>query len=129
MKLVGAPLVRLSGALEPAAAHGHGRSPKKAQRPVSRQKKKEKLAQELAKTGRGESKQVRVLAMLQREQGVTIVGIMKATGWQQHSVRGFFAGVVRKKLGLTLTSEKKSGQRVYWIRRAGKAKAARNQAG
>jgi hypothetical protein len=61
------------------------------------------------------SKQSRVIAILQSPDGATIDAMMQATGWQQHSVRGFLAGVVRKKLKLKLSSTKIDGHRVYRI--------------
>jgi hypothetical protein len=61
------------------------------------------------------SKQARVIAMLRSPTGTTIAAIMKATGWQQHSVRGFLAGVVRKRLKLKLVSKKVNGNRIYQI--------------
>ena len=68
-----------------------------------------------ATAGSADSKQSIVLAMLRGRSGATIGSIMQATGWQAHSVRGFFSGVVRKKLGLDLTSYKDGGDRTYRI--------------
>jgi hypothetical protein len=66
-------------------------------------------------TARRESKKAHIIAMLRAPSGATIEAIARATKWQSHSVRGFLAGVVRKKLGLTLISADGENGRVYRI--------------
>jgi hypothetical protein len=85
-------------------------------------KVRRKAARSGEHTRRANSKQARVLALLSRPSGATIATVIRSTGWQSHTVRGFFAAVVRKKLGLKLESEKADGERVYRII-AGKAPA------
>ena len=54
--------------------------------------------------------------MLKRPAGATLDQIIKATGWQPHTVRGFFAGALKKRLGIEVTSEKREdGTRLYRI--------------
>ena len=65
--------------------------------------------------GRANSKQAWVLALLCGPSGATIATVTRSTGWRSHTVRAFFAAVVRKKLGLRLESEKTDGERVYRI--------------
>ncbi len=65
---------------------------------------------------RENSKQASIIEMLKRPQGATIAQIVQLTGWQAHTVRGTFAGAFKKKLGLTIVSEKAKGEeRVYRI--------------
>ena len=84
---------------------------------------KQDAAKRLIKVGvdgkprtRENSKQATVIQMLQRPEGATINQICVATGWQAHTVRGTFAGAFKKKLGLTITSEKpEGGERIYRV--------------
>ncbi len=62
-----------------------------------------------------DSKQSRIVAMLRTPKGATVESIAHAMGWQHHSVRGFLAGVVRKKLGLNLVSAAAEIGRIYRI--------------
>ena len=71
-----------------------------------------------------DSKQDKIVALLQRPEGATLDVLVKETQWQKHSVRGFLAGTVRKKLKLPLLSEKIDGVRTY---RIGTGKAAKSK--
>jgi hypothetical protein len=70
------------------------------------------------------TKQARVLEMLRSPAGTSIAAVMKVTGWQPHSVRGFFAGVVQKKLRLKLNSKTIDRNRIYRIVSASGARAS-----
>jgi hypothetical protein len=65
---------------------------------------------------RSDTKHARIIAMLRSPAGTTIAAIVAETEWQPHSVRGFLAGVVRKKLGLNLVAEQTDTGRVYRIK-------------
>ena len=107
--------------------------PKATNRSTGRKTSKPKSAarsvRPSSKLAGGHSKHDRILALLRRQAGTTIASLMTATGWQQHSVRGFLAGVVRKKLGLDLVSEQTDKGRIYRIKDidAGPAATERNK--
>src|ERR1700675_1502384 len=99
--------------------------PKAATRLIARKTAKPASPQRSASASskspaRSATKHDRIIAMLRTSAGATIASLVTVTEWQQHSVRGFFAGVIRKKLGLNLVSEKTDKGRVYRIK-SGKA--------
>lgn len=89
-------------------------SPKSQPKSPKRSKNKSNVTRAPRKAG-GLTKHDRVLGLLRAKSGTAIAAISKATGWQPHSVRGFLTGVVKKKLGLTIASEKTKSGRVYRI--------------
>ena len=102
---------------------------KRSSKPVQGKPKSAKVAAQPLRgpdqpKGDSDSKQSRVIALLQSPTGTTIAEMMQATGWQQHSVRGFLAGVVRKRLKLKLESRKVDGNRVYQVAEASTASKA-----
>ncbi len=86
-------------------------------RPRTRENERSEVSRgeaERVRSTRQNSKQARVIAMLRRPEGATVRQIVEATGWQPHTVRGTMAGALKKKLGLTIVSEKiPGGERIY----------------
>ncbi len=98
-------------------AQGAHVAPKKgkAAKKASPAKKTPKAAKE--KETRDGSKAAKILDLLKRPDGATLAELMKTTGWQAHSVRGFLSGTVSKKLGLAVTSTKvEDGERTYSVK-------------
>ncbi len=94
--------------------------PKAATRSTSRKTAKaahlkHRAAASPGPAAKSNTKHARIIAILRSPAGATIAALVTATQWQQHSLRGFLAGVVRKKLGLNLVSEQTDKGRVYRI--------------
>ena len=75
-------------------------------------------------SARSTPKSARILAMLQRAGGTTLDELMKETGWQQHSQRGYLSGTIGKRLRHLVSSEKINGERRYRIERKGTGEPA-----
>ena len=102
------------GARRPQGSPKEGKS---ARKPTSA-KKAAKGQKKAAPASRESSKTAQIIALLQKPNGATLADLMKATGWQAHSVRGFISGTLGKKMGLKVDSTKREdGQRVYSISR------------
>jgi hypothetical protein len=103
---------------EPAAGAPTGADEAPVETPARRRGRLRTTAPTGADTGaprktRDGTKQAQLIAMLRQKEGATIAQIVAATGWQPHTVRGAFAGALKKKLGLIVTSEEVGDQRIY----------------
>jgi uncharacterized protein DUF3489 len=98
---------------------------RKTAKPTSRKRSAPASPKSATRPG---TKHAHIIALLRTPAGATIASLVSATEWQQHSVRGFLAGVVRKKLGLNLVSEQTETGRVYRIKDGKVSAAAANRA-
>jgi uncharacterized protein DUF3489 len=99
------------------AQRGHVTPKKTKSQPKAKTSKKAPKAPNKTEGGRDGSKAAKVLELLKRPEGVSMKELLKATGWQAHSVRGFLSGAIRKKMGLTVTSTKgEEGERTYSVK-------------
>lgn len=87
-----------------------GDKPKATEKPTSRHTVAGKAASSDELHPAAVTKRDNLLALLGRREGATVPEMMEASGWQQHSVRGFLAGTVKTRLGLALTSKKTAGE-------------------
>ena len=92
------------------ATSGKGEKPKVAVKPTGAHAAPSKIGPTDDVHAARVTKHDRILTLLTRREGATISEMMEATDWQQHSVRGFLAGTVKKKLGFSLTSSKADGE-------------------
>ena len=77
------------------------------------------MARKSVRRAKAQAKQETIIGLLRRKNGASLEHIMKTTGWQAHSVRGFLSGTVKKKLGLNLSSKQNdAGVRKYFLRSA-----------
>jgi hypothetical protein len=105
---------RIWAAIQRLSAKGAAHAGTKA--PTKAKVGKRATARGVAHTARDGSKKAKVLDLLVRKDGATLSELMKATGWQAHSVRGFLSGALGKKMGLPVTSAKgRDGERRYFV--------------
>ena len=113
------PAKKATNKAAPAAHRPHVATSKaKAGRKTTRAKQAPKGREKAAGKPRAGSKKAEIIALLQKPKGATLAELMKGTGWQAHSVRGFISGTLGKKEALKVESAKREdGARVYSINR------------
>ena len=100
-----------------ARKRAHVATQKTQTTPKAKAPKKAPNGAKKAGSARDGSKAAKVLDLLKRPEGASMKVLLKATGWQPHSVRGFLSGTIRKKMGMTVTSTKtEDGERTYSIK-------------